>query len=129
MILCSILFFLYALGGLAFALVPKTTVSLINHIGECLFGLKPAPLPESAFFSALAAGMMATIASCMAMVLKNPGGNRSFLIPVVAEKCASSGLGALYFLLLDPNAAYLTLFVVDFPLALLTVFLYRVKLR
>jgi hypothetical protein len=62
LILCSILFFLYALMGFTFALAPKTTISFINYyIGEGIFGLKPSPLLESAFLSALAAGMMATI--------------------------------------------------------------------
>ena len=125
--ICTILLILYVLGGVGFAVLPGTVVDLVNSMGRGLFCLKPSPAPQGAFYSVLAAGMMATISTCMALVLKDTKRNRPFLLPVFVEKCTSSGLGLVYCLFGEPNSGYLALFVVDFPLALLTLYLYRVK--
>lgn len=127
--LCSSFAVIYAGGGLLFALSPVWVVKLCNTVGTYLLGLKAAPYPAELFYSALAVGMMATIATCMLMAALNPSRWQIFLLPVFVEKCVSSSLGLLFFLILEANVAYLTLFVVDFPLALLSLYLLMVRLK
>ena len=67
--------------------------------------------------------MMMTIAACSYIASKDIRKNRSVIVPIILSKLASS-LSALTFYYSRGIFAHLAIFITDFPLALLTLYLY-----
>jgi hypothetical protein len=119
---------LYALGGLAFAVSPSTAHGDVDALFRLLPGLSawdPMPATLAHSWTALSVSMMATISACCWFAAKNPLKNKDFAVPVMVSKAVSSVGGILLLLVHARYAIYLVLFTTDFPLFLLTLFLWR----
>ncbi len=79
--------------------------------------------PAEYFWVFLSFSMMMTIAACSYIASKDIRKNRSVIIPIILSKLASS-LSALTFYYSRGIFAYLAIFITDFPLLLLTLYLY-----
>jgi len=75
------------------------------------------------FWVFLGFSMMMTIAACSYISSKDIRKNRSVIVPIILSKLASS-LSALTFYYSRGIFAHLAIFITDFPLALLTLYLY-----
>ena len=128
----------------SFLLFPWFTLEAIDRLGESpivLWLLGGNPLfkwlgweldhgrvnalgtPAEYFWVFLGFSMMMTIAACSYVASKDIRKNRSVILPLILSKLASS-LCALTFYSSRGIFAYLVIFVTDFPLFLLTLYLY-----
>jgi len=135
---------LFLVVGYVFLLFPWFTLEAIDRFsGHCtiLWLLEKNPLFEwlgwklghetvnahgtlaEYFWVFLSFSMMMTIAACSYVASKDIRKNRSVIIPIILSKLASS-LSALTFYYSRGIFAYLAIFITDFPLALLTLYLY-----
>ena len=119
--------FLYFTGGLVFLFLPHPLLEVLDRIGG-LFHLAPV-LPGSIlaerFWNVLAFSMAMTITTASVLVVRDPARNKGFCIPVIYSKIASWLSALVYFLAISRAFAHLVIFLVDFPLFVLTVFFYR----
>ena len=82
------------------------------------------PFDAGYFWVFLSFSMMMTIAACSYIASKDIRKNRSVIVPIILSKFASS-LSALTFYCSRGIFAHLAIFITDFPLALLTLYLYE----
>ena len=80
-------------------------------------------IPVEYFWVFLSFSMMMTIAACSYISSKDVRKNRSVIVPIILSKLASS-LCALIFYYSRGILAHLVIFITDFPLFLLTLYLY-----
>jgi len=134
----------FAIGGFVFLLFPWFTLHMIDKLGErrfVLWILSENPLftwinwelPHAKidahgtcaeyFWVFLSFSMMMTIATCSYMASKDIRKNRPVIIPVILSKLSSS-LAALAFYISKGVFAHFVIFMSDFPLFLLTLYLY-----
>lgn len=113
---------IYFLGALCFAAFPGLTFRIATLDGES--ALLSA---EARFWNALGVSMMVAIAVACAVVAARPRERRHALLPVVAAKLTSSGLALVHLAQIGgPGARSLwALLATDFPLFLLTLWIYR----
>ena len=135
---------LFAVVGFVFLLFPWFTLHLIDELSESAlvlwilsdnplfrwFGweLPHAPVnalgtPAEYFWVFLSFSMMMTIASCSYVASRDIRKNRSVIIPLILSKLSSS-LWALAFYGARGVFAHLVIFISDFPLFLLTLYLF-----
>ena len=121
-VFCRLFAVVYALGALGFAALPSLTFRLVT-----LGGAPAGWTAEAVFWNALAVAMMTAIATGCAVVAARPRERRHALLPVVVAQLTSSVLAALHLIHLQgPGArALVAIVIVDFPLLLLTLFVYR----
>ena len=119
--------FLYFSGGLVFLLFPRSLLIILDSIGEMihLAPVLPGAMLAERFWNLLAFSMAMTITTASVMVTRNPAANKEFCVPVMFSKIASWLSALVYFLVVSRAFAHLTIFLVDFPLFVLTVFFYR----
>jgi hypothetical protein len=113
---------IYFLGALAYAAFPGLTFRLATLGGET--ALLDA---EARFWNAHGVALLVAMAVSCAVVAARPRERRHALLPVVAALLASSGLALVHGVQLSgPGARALwALVLLDFPLFLLTLFIYR----
>lgn len=118
---------LFLFGGLYFLLLPDRLLRDLNATGT-LIGLGAieiqAGLGSEEFWRVLAVAMMFTIATASWITARDVRHNRAAVIPIVVSKLTSSSLGLAYFAL-SGAGAFLSIFLADFPIALLTLYMYR----
>lgn len=135
---------LFLVVGYVFLLFPWFTLEAIDRLSESpivfwLLGENPLfewlgwelghgkvnaqGTPAEYFWVFLSFSMMMTIAACGYISSKDIRKNRSVVIPLILSKLASS-LCALIFYYSRGLFAYLVIFVTDFPLFVLTLYLY-----
>jgi uncharacterized protein (DUF362 family) len=130
---------LFLVVGYVFLLFPWFTLEEIDRFGEWFFGVncllewlgRELPhakvnaqgTPAEYFWVFLSFSMMMTIAACSYISSKDVRKNRSVIFPLILSKLASS-LCALIFYYFRGIFAHLVIFITDFPLFLLTLYLY-----
>jgi len=135
---------LFAIVGFLFLLFPWFTLHIIDKLSEnplVLWVLRDNPLftwlnwelPHAKvdahgtsaeyFWVFLSFSMMMTIATCSYIASKDIRRNRSVIIPLILSKLSSS-LPALAFYIAKGIFAHFVVFISDFPLFLLTLYLY-----
>ena len=115
---CRLFSVLYFLGAVGFAAFPGLTYRLVTLGADSRFD------SEAAFWNALAVAMMVAISTACALAAQRPRERRHVLLPVVAAKLASSAMAALH-LAGGAGLALAAIIATDFPLFLLTLWLYR----
>ncbi len=119
--------FLYFSGGLVFLLFPRPLLVILDSLGRIvhLAPVLPGAMPAERFWNLLAFSMAMTITTASVLVARDPGANKEFCIPVIFSKIASWLSALVYFLVVSRAFAHLVIFLVDFPLFVLTVYFYR----
>jgi uncharacterized protein (DUF362 family) len=136
--------FLFAVVGFVFLLFPWFTLHIIDRLSQSrlvlwIFRTNPLftwmgwelPLAQvnaqgssaEYFWVFLSFSMMMTIATCSYVASKDVRRNRPVIIPLVLSKLSSS-LAALAFYAAKGIFAHFVIFLSDFPLFLLTLYLY-----
>lgn len=118
-----------------FLFMPDTLMSMINGCADLVFGkgtFPHYPGGENRFWNIMTISMMSGVTITSLLIWKDVKKYRDMAIPLFTMKFFSSGGGLLFFLLgvagfgKDWNAfANLVIFITDFPLGLLMLFLYR----
>jgi hypothetical protein len=117
---------LYGGGGLVFLFFPRTLLQVLDsfagpfHLATVL----PGALAAERFWNILAVAMAVTITTAGIMVVRDPVGQKDFCIPVLFSKTASWLTALIYFAVFSRAFAHLVIFLVDFPLFVLTAVLY-----
>jgi len=135
---------LFAIVGFLFLLFPWFMLHIIDKLSEnpfVLWILRDNPLftwigwelphakvnahgtPAEYFWVFLSFSMMMTIATCSYVASKDIRKNRAVIIPLILSKLSSS-LSALAFYSAKGVFAHFVIFISDFPLFLLTLYLY-----
>lgn len=130
---------LFLVVGYGFLLFPWFTLEGIDRFSAWLLGengllewlglelphlkVNAQGTPAEYFWVFLSFSMMMTIAACSYVASKDIRKNRSVIVPIILSKLASS-LSALTFYYSRGIFAHLAIFITDFPLALLTLYLY-----
>ncbi len=119
---CRVFAGVYALGAIAFAALPRLTFRLVT-----LDGAEQGWTAQAIFWNALAVAMMTAIATSCAVVAARPRERRHALLPVVVAMLTSSVLAALHLIHLHGpgSRALIAILLTDFPLFLLTAWVYR----
>lgn len=119
--------FVYFSGGLVFLFFPRPLLEILDSIGRQfhLAAVLPGAMLAERFWNLLAFSMAMTITTASVMVAANPASNKEFCIPVMFSKISSWLSALVYFILVSHAFAHLVIFLVDFPLFVLTVFFYR----
>ncbi len=119
--------FLYFSGGLVFLLFPRPLLLILDGLGRMvhLAPVLPGAMLAERFWNLLAFSMAMTITTASVLVVRDPAANKGFCIPVMFSKVASWLSALVYFLAVSRAFAHLVIFLVDFPLFVLTVFFYR----
>ena len=119
---CRLFAAVYAFGALSFAVAPRLTFRLVT-----LDAAPEAFTAQAAFWNALAVAMMTAIATACLVVAARPRERRHALLPVVVAKLTSSVLAAVHLSHLPSpgSRALVAIILTDFPLFLLTLFVYR----
>ena len=119
--------FLYFSGGLVFLLMPRPLLLILDSIGRTvhLAPVLPGAIFAERFWNLLAFSMAMTITTASVMVVRDPAANKDYCIPVMFSKIASWLSALVYFLFVSRAFAHFVIFLVDFPLFVLTVFFYR----
>ena len=110
----------YLISGLIFALFPVSLVEILVRISGMSRHMVIAP----SFWHPLAVSMMAMLVVCSLFVWQDPEKNRVFFIPIIVSKFTSSFFSVISVLAGHPTVL-LIIFVVDFPLFLATLLVYR----
>lgn len=122
--LMVIYFLLFAGGALWFYFRPENTVRAIITVGTWLGFAKFETSPDK-FWVILSVAMMVAIAACCFIASLKVRATRHYVIPVLASKLTSSGLGVYEFTINVPHPFhYLVIAVVDFPLFLIAFVFY-----
>lgn len=118
---------LYFTGGMVFLLLPRPLLTVLDSLAAPfhLATVLPGAMPAERFWNLLAFSMAMTITTASVMVVRDPSGNRDFCIPVIFSKIASWLSALVYFALVSRAFAHLVIFLVDFPLFVLTLVFYR----
>ena len=121
-VFCRVFAVVYALGALGFAALPRLTFRLVT-----LDGAPVGWTAQAVFWNVLAVALMTAIATSCAVVAARPRERRHALLPVVAAQLTSSVLAALHLIHLQGpgSRALIAILLADFPLFLLTLFIYR----
>ena len=119
--------FLYFSGGLVFLFLPRPLLEVLDAIGKLfnLVAVLPGAMSAERFWNLLAFAMAMTITTASVMVVRDPVANKGFCIPVLFSKISSWLSALIYFALVSRAFAHLVIFLVDFPLFVLTIFFYR----
>lgn len=119
--------FLYFSGGVVFLLLPRPLLETFDLLAKQLHlaAVLPGAMPAERFWNLLAFSMSMTITTASIMVVRDPINRKEFCIPVIFSKLASWLSALVYFAVVSRAFAHLVIFVVDFPLFVLTVFFYR----
>ena len=119
--------FLYFSGGLVFLFLPRPLLEILDAIGKVLHlgAVLPGAMSAERFWNLLAFSMAMTITTASVMVARDPAANKGFCIPVIFSKIASWLSALVYFVVISRAFAHLMIFLVDFPLFVLTVYFYR----
>ena len=118
---------LYFGGGMVFLFLPHPLLQLLDSFAG-LFHLArvlPGAMAAERFWNLLAFSMAMTITTASIMVVRDPAANKDFCIPVIFSKIASWLSALVYFAVVSRAFAHLVIFLVDFPLFVLTVVFYR----
>jgi hypothetical protein len=117
--------FWYFSTGLVFVFLPRPLLEALDFLARQvrLATVLPGAMAAERFWNLLAFAMMMTIGPASVLVVRDPGTRKDFCIPVIISKLASSAL--IYFAVISRVFAHLVIFLVDFPLFVLTVFFYR----
>jgi hypothetical protein len=113
---------LFLAGAAGFLLRPDDTVRDLDRVGALvgLPTLAAGRLPvASDFWLPLAIANMATIAACSWLAAADVRGRRALVYPVVVSKLASSATGILLFVRWCPAFPFLTVALVDLPIAVI----------
>jgi hypothetical protein len=118
---------LYFASGMVFLLLPRPLLTVLDSFAAPfhLATVLPGAMPAERFWILLAFAMTMTITSASVMVVRDPSGNRDFCIPVMFSKTASWLSALVYFALVSRAFAHLVIFIVDFPLFVITLVFYR----
>jgi hypothetical protein len=119
--------FLYFLSGLIFVFLPRPLPEALDFLARQLrlATVLPGAMGAERFWNLLAFSMMMTIGTASVLVVRDPGSRKNFCIPVIISKLASWSSALIYFAVISRAFAHLVIFLVDFPLFVLTVFFYR----
>jgi hypothetical protein len=119
--------FLYFLSGLVFLFLPRPLLEAVDFLGGYLrlATVLPGAMPAERFWNFLAFSMTMTIGTASVLVVRDPTAKKDFCIPVIICKLASWSSAVIYFAVVSRAFAHLVIFLVDFPLFVLTVFFYR----
>ena len=113
---------LFALGTVGFLLRPDDTVRDLDRVGALVglptLGAGRMPV-ASDFWLPLAIANMAAIAACSWLAAADVRGRRALVYPVVVSKLASSATGILLFVRWCPAFPFLTVALVDLPIAVI----------
>ena len=118
---------LYFGGGMVFLFLPRPLLQLLDsfaglfHLGCVL----PGAMAAERFWNLLAFSMAMTITTASIMVVRDPSANKDFCIPVIFAKITAWLPALIYFAAISRAFAHLVIFLVDFPLFVLTVIFYR----
>ena len=117
---------LYAGGGIVFLFFPHTLLQVLDSFAGPLHlaTVLPGALAAERFWNILAFAMAVTITTASLMVVRDPVGKKDFCIPVLFSKTASWLSALVYFALISRAFAHLVIFLVDFPLFILTAIFY-----
>ena len=118
---------LYFGGGMVFLFLPRPLLQLLDSFAG-LFHMAyvlPGAVAAERFWNLLAFSMAMTITTSSIMVVRNPKTNKDFCIPVIVSKIASWLPALVYFAVISRAFAHVVIFLVDFPLFVLTVVFYR----
>jgi hypothetical protein len=117
---------LYAGGGFMFLFFPRILLHVLDSFAHPLHlaTVLPGALAAERFWNILAFAMAVTITTASLMVVRDPVGNKEFCIPVLFSKAASWLSALVYFAMVSRAFAHLVIFLVDFPLFVLTVMFY-----
>lgn len=142
--LMRIFAFLFGIVGFFFLLFPWFTLNILDKLSESPFilwilsenplfklinwGLPHAKIDANGtsaeyFWVFLSFSMMMTIATCSYIASKDIRKNRPVIVPVILSKLSSS-LPAIAFYISKGVFAHFVIFMADFPLFLLTLYLY-----
>ena len=118
---------LYFLGGLVFLFLPRPLLEVLDFLARQfhLATVLPGAMPAERFWNLLAFSMAMTISTASVLVVLDPAARKDFCIPVIYSKLASWSSALIYFAAVSRAFAHLVIFLVDFPLFVLTVFFYR----
>lgn len=116
----------YLVVGFAFLLAPSRVIGLTNWLGEILpfMGLVDIPSSAETFWVSMSFSMMMTIATLCFVVQHNVRKNKSYVIPLLVSKLASSVSFLCFFIFSAQHFAYLFGFLVDSTLFWMTLFFY-----
>lgn len=119
--------FLYFSGGLVFLFLPRPLLELLDFLGAQvhLAGVLPGAMLAERFWNLLAFSMSMTITTASIIVFRNPADKKEFCIPVIFSKLSSWLSALVYFAMVSRAFAHLVIFIVDFPLFVLTIYFYR----
>lgn len=119
--------FLYFSGGLVFLFLPHPLLEVLDFLARLihLATVLPGAMPAERFWNLLAFSMAMTITTASVLVVSDPSARKDFCIPVIFAKLASWSSALIYFAVVSRAFAHLVIFLVDFPLFVLTVFFYR----
>ncbi len=119
--------FLYFSSGLVFLFLPRSLLEVLDFLARQfhLATVLPGAMPAERFWNLLAFSMTMTIGTASALVVLDPGARKDFCVPVILSKLASWSSALIYFAVISRAFAHLVIFLVDFPLFVLTVFFYR----
>lgn len=117
---------LFGIAGFLFLLFPQHLLDIIDLLAEFFGKGKVAASAEAAemFWVFMSFSMMMTIATCSYLASKDIRKNRPLVIPIIFSKLASSISGLIFYLFAGGTFAYLIIFLADFPLFLITLFLF-----
>ncbi len=129
---CRAFSVIYFFGALSFAAFPGLAFRVATLGGESALlapsgALVSEALAETRFWNALGVSMMVAIAVGCAVVAARPRERRHALLPVVAALLTSSGLGLIHAVQIGGpgGRALWAIVAIDFPLFLLTLWIYR----
>ncbi|MFB3922937.1 MAG: hypothetical protein ACE145_14525 [Terriglobia bacterium] len=119
--------FLYFSGGLVFLFLPRPLLELLDFLGAQihLAAVLPGAMFAERFWNLLAFSMSMTITTASVMVVRDPANKKGFCVPVIFSKLSSWLSALVYFAIVSRAFAHLVIFLVDFPLFVLTVYFYR----
>ncbi|HJQ74469.1 MAG TPA: hypothetical protein VJ814_06255 [Gaiellaceae bacterium] len=115
---------LFAIGAVGFLVQPDETVQRLDWVGA-LVGLPTLAQSRypmaSDFWLALAIANMATIAACAWFAAVDIRRRRALVYPIIVSKIASSTTGILLFVRWAHAFPFLTVALVDLPIAMILV--------
>jgi len=118
----------YLLGALFFSILPEMSANVAGFTGS-LLGFAVVEDSARGLWHPLACGLMFAIASAALMVGIDPRRNRTFAIPVIVSKGSTVLLAVVDLMTREAGASTLGIVVTDFPLFLVTAFLYIGAMR
>jgi len=117
---------LYGGAGFMFLLFPHSLLQVLDSFAGLLHlaTVLPGAVAAERFWNILAFAMAVTITTASVLVVRDPVGKKDFCIPVLFSKAASWLSALVYFALISRAFAHLVIFLVDFPLFVLTAMFY-----